>query len=94
METEITLLVKIAFWALLTVAYLSVGFFIAWICNRLPGDWIVHLDSSDPMSITMMVLFWPAFVVCLVAGAGFAVCIGGPVAIVYLLVERLTRGWR
>lgn len=94
METEIALLVKIVFWALFAVAYLSVGFFIAWICNRLPEDWITHLDSSDPMSITMMVLFWPAFVVCLAVCAVLVVCIGGPVAVVYLLVERLTRGWK
>lgn len=94
METEIPLLVKIVFWALVVVAYLSVGFFVAWIQNRMPEDWIIHLDSSDPASITMTVLFWPAFVVCLAVCAVFVVCVGGPFAVVYLLVERLTRGWR
>lgn len=89
METTIEIIAYSAFVA----AYLGIGYFIAWLLHRLPCDWALRLDGDDTEHVALLMLIWPAAVVCSIAVLAAAVCIGGPIVGCFWIAEKLTKHW-
>ena len=89
METTI----EIIAYSVLVVVYLGIGYFIAWLLHKLPRRCELHLDSENTENVVLLMLLWPAVIVCAIAVLAAAVCIGGPIAIFFWVVEKLTKHW-